>query len=194
MNWKRGATGVILAVPILALLLFGLGQDPRAIQSPLPGGDAPGFRLAVLDGTPTDRAMLVTTADGSPGDTISLEAHRGEVVVLNFFASWCVACRVEHGVLDRGARRYADRGVRFYGVLYQDSPENALRWIRAMGGQVYPSLLDPSSRTAIDFGLYGVPESYFIGPEGTLVYKHVGPLTDEVLTRKLDEILAGSAS
>lgn len=189
MNWKRALVGVLVALPFLGLLVFGMGQDPRAITSPLPGREAPAFRLAVLEGTPTEPLALVAHgAEGATRDTIRLEEHRGEIVVLNFFASWCVACRAEHAVLNRGARRYADEGVRFYGVVYQDTPENALRWIRSMGGQVYPGLLDPASRTAIDYGLYGVPESFFIGPDGTLARKHVGPLTDADIDEAIRQI------
>lgn len=192
MNWKRAVVGVLVALPVLGLLVFGMTLDPRAIDSPLPGNEAPAFTLAVLEGTPTYGAALI--ADPGTGevaasrDTISLEQHEGEIVVLNFFASWCLACRTEHGVLNRGAERYRDEGVRFYGVVYQDTPENALRWIERMGGATYPALLDSASRTAIDYGLYGVPETFFIARDGKLARKHVGPLTDEALERILSDL------
>ena len=79
--------------------------------------------------------------------------------------------------------------MRFYGVLYNDSPENGSRWIDAMGGQSYPSVNDPRTRTAIDYGLYGVPETFFIGRDGRVAYKHVGPVSATLLASKLDSLL-----
>lgn len=195
MNWKRALVGVLLALPVLALLVYGMTLDPTGLgASPLVGTEAPAFTLGVLDGTPTRGVALVAdpeTAEAAAApDTIRLEGHRGEVVVINFFASWCLACRSEHAVLNRAAQRYADEGVRFYGVVYDDTPENALRWIQQMGGQVYPAVLDPGSRTAIDYGLRGVPETYFIGPDGRVERRHVGPVDDRVMDEVLGEILS----
>ncbi|MEN8374451.1 MAG: redoxin domain-containing protein [Gemmatimonadota bacterium] len=187
MSWVRAALGALAAVPILALLLFGMGRDPRAIESPLPGRAAPAFELPRLDGTPTRGAAA--TADLP--DLYSLGADSGDIVVVNFFASWCVACRNEHGPLGEAAEFYADSGVRFYGVAYQDRPEDALRWIRGMGGQVYPALLDPGSRTAIEYGLWGVPETFFVDRDGRVAYKHVGPVYRGLLTERIEALLAG---
>lgn len=175
MNWKRSTLAVIIVLPVIALFWFGLSHDPRAIPSPLPGHPAPEFTLARLD---------------PPATEVSLASHRGEVVVVNFWASWCLACRDEHRPLSEVATRYRDRGVVFYGILYNDTPEPARRWIKEMGGQSYATLLDPGSRTAIDYGLYGVPETFFIDREGRVAYKHIGPVTERLLTQKLDEILA----
>ncbi|HUH13524.1 MAG TPA: redoxin domain-containing protein [Longimicrobiales bacterium] len=201
MNWKRALLGVLFALPVLALLIWGMGQDPRAIDSPLPGNEAPAFTLAVLEGTPTQGvALAADPATGEPAaapDTIRLEEHRGEIVIVNFFASWCLACRSEHPVLNRAAERLSGEGVRVYGVVYQDSPANALRWIHQMGGQSYPAALDPASRTAIDYGLYGVPETFFIGPDGRVARKHVGPVDDRLIDEVVREIRstqAGGAS
>jgi cytochrome c biogenesis protein CcmG/thiol:disulfide interchange protein DsbE len=177
---------MMLAIPVIALLGFGLTRDPREIPSPLPGRPAPPFTLEVL--RPGDNGSAL-----SLGDTVRLEDHRGQVVVLNFWASWCLACRDEHGALSRVATRYAGRGVRFYGVLYQDTPASARAWVMEMGGQSYPSLLDPRSRTAISFGLYGVPETFFIARDGRVAYKHVGPVTETLLSTRLDELLAEPA-
>lgn len=175
MNWKRSTLAVIIVLPVIALCWFGLSHDPRAIPSPLPGHPAPEFTLVRLD---------------PPATEVSLASHRGEVVVVNFWASWCLACRDEHRPLSEVATRYRDRGVVFYGILYNDTPEPARRWIKEMGGQSYATLLDPGSRTAIDYGLYGVPETFFIDREGRVAYKHIGPVTERLLTQKLDEILA----
>jgi cytochrome c biogenesis protein CcmG/thiol:disulfide interchange protein DsbE len=187
VSWLRASLGVLAAVPVLALLLFGMGRDPRAIDSPLPGRMAPEFTLARLDGTPTRGAL----AENASPDSFDLRADSGDVVVVNFFASWCVACRAEHGPLGEAAERYAADGVRFYGVAYQDRPEDALRWIRAMGGQIYPALEEPGSRTAIAYGLWGVPETFFLGRDGRVAYKHVGPVYPQLIAERVDALLRG---
>lgn len=182
MNRRRSLAGAAIALPFVALLGFGLTRDPREIPSPLPGRSAPDFRLAVLRPGDYPPARV-------PGDTAALADHRGQVVVLNFWASWCLACRDEHAALSAIAREYAGRGVQFFGPVYNDTPARAARWIEAMGGQAYPSLLDEGSRTAIDYGLYGVPETFFIGRDGRVAYKHVGPVTESLLRRKIDSLL-----
>jgi cytochrome c biogenesis protein CcmG, thiol:disulfide interchange protein DsbE len=198
MNWKRAMWGVLLSVPALALLAFGMTKDPRDIPSPLPGREAPGFTLEVL-GTEAE-ARTRTGGAGMQlqglgplelklGDTVSLAQHLGEVVVINFWASWCLACRTEHRDLSRAAVHYGGGPVHFYGLLYNDSPDNGRRWIQQMGGQTYPALVDPGARTAISYGLYGVPETFVIGPDGKVAYKHVGPVTEEILRQVIDPLL-----
>lgn len=183
MSWKRAAIAATLAVPVIALFAYGLQQDPRDIPSPLPGHRAPPFALAVF-------------APGEPplnrpiGDTVRLDALRGRVVVLNFWASWCLSCRDEHVGLTEVARAYAGRPVTFLGALYQDARSNATAWITEMGGQSYPSVQDPGARTAIDYGLYGVPETYIIGPDGMIARKITGPASPGLLGLVLDSLLA----
>lgn len=185
MNWKRAAIATIGIVPLIALLAFGMTRDPKEIPSPLPGRAAPDFALAVMPMQPN--------ADGTEPaltDTVRLAEKRGRIQVVNFYASWCLACRDEHPVLTALAPRYAAKGVDFFGILYKDSPSAMRRWIAEMGGQTYPALLDPTTRTAIDYGLYGVPETFFIGADGKVVKKHIGPVTQAVLTSTLDSLLA----
>ena len=172
MNWRRSAIGVSIALPIIALLWYGMTQDPKAIASPLPGKPAPQFALKSMDGA-----------------EVNLEQLRGKVVVVNFWASWCLECRHEHTALSETATAYKERGVNFYGILYNDTPENGKQWIDMMGGQSYPTLLDPQSRTAIDFGLYGVPETFFIDQNGMVVEKKIGPVTPEYLRQMLENLL-----
>lgn len=188
MNAWRWIGVLLVAVPVVALLAFGLTRDAREIPSPLPGRPAPEFALTVMDMT-----GLGAPATPAAGDTVRLGDHRGDVVVLNFWASWCLACRDEHRALSQAADAYRDRGVHFYGVLYNDSPGNAQRWILGMGGQRYPTLLDPGSRTAIDYGLYGVPETFFIGRDGRVAHKHVGPVTPALLDEWIEGLLAEPA-
>jgi cytochrome c biogenesis protein CcmG/thiol:disulfide interchange protein DsbE len=182
VNRRRSLVGAAIGLPFVALLGFGLTRDPRAIPSPLPGRSAPDFRLAVLRPGDYPPARV-------PRDTAALSDHRGQVVVLNFWASWCLACRDEHAALSTVAREYAGRDVQFFGPVYNDTPARAARWIEAMGGQAYPSLLDEGSRTAIDYGLYGVPETFFIGRDGRVAYKHIGPVNESLLRQKIDSLL-----
>jgi cytochrome c biogenesis protein CcmG, thiol:disulfide interchange protein DsbE len=175
MNWKRITVTVALLIPVVALLGYGMTLDPRGLPSTMPGQEAPAFELQVMEGAEAERRAI-------------LAEHRGGVVVLNFWASWCLACRSEHSALSAVANLYRGTEVQFYGVLYNDVPKNAERYIRAMGGQTYPTLLDPGSRTAIDYGLYGVPETFFIGPDGVVAYKHVGPVTESLLVEWIEKL------
>ena len=182
MNWKRAFVAVALLVPVIALLAYGTTRDPKTIVSPLPGKAAPDFSLAVF--APGEGPLA-----RSIGDTARMAEHRGNVVVLNFWASWCLQCRDEHVDLSNTAKAYYDRGVRFYGLLYNDQPAFGLKWIEEMGGQAYPSLLDPRTRTAIDYGLYGVPETFIVTGDGRVAYKHIGPISERLLSQKIDSLL-----
>ena len=169
MKLRFGTFRLALAAAIVGTALLTLNANGQRAQ-------VPDIRMATIDG------KMWTLSD-----------LRGKVVVLNFWASWCLACRDEHSTLSSVAEAYAGKGVKFYGVLYNDVPANGTRWISEMGGQSYPSLNDPRTRTAIDYGLYGVPETFFIARDGRVAYKHVGPVTAQVLAYKLDSLLAQPA-
>lgn len=173
MQWKRLALPLV-ALPIIALLAFGLTRDAKLVPSPLPGRPAPDFALAGLN-----------------GDTLRLAELRGQVVVLNFWASWCIPCLQEHPLLVAADERWRDEGLRIVGVVYQDTPTNARDWLREQGG-TWRHVLDPSSRLSIEYGLFGVPETYFINRHGVIEYKHIGPLTADVLSRWIPRLLADS--
>ena len=187
MNWRRAGIAASLTIPIIALFGYGLTRDPREIPSPLPGHVAPIFALSVFASgqPPLSRAI---------GDTIRLADLRGRVVVLNFWASWCLSCRDEHAGLSAVAREYARQPVTFLGSLYQDAAENGTAWIAQMGGQSYPSVEDPGSRTAIDYGLYGVPETFLIAPDGRIARKITGPASPGAVRQIVDSLLATIAS
>lgn len=187
MNWKRAAIAVFAAIPVIALFAFGFTRDPGAIPSPLPGREAPEFALEVFAPGEPPLARPV-------GDTISLRSLTGKVTVVNFWASWCLACRDEHVALSETAREYAGQPAQFVGVLYNDRPALGLDWIARMGGQSYPSVNDERSRTAIDFGLYGVPETFIIDPSGRIAYKHIGPITASVLRTWIDSLMPGAGA
>ncbi|MEO8333427.1 MAG: redoxin domain-containing protein [bacterium] len=186
MNWQRSVIAAGCGLPLIALFMFGLKHDPKDIPSPLPGKVAPSFALEVF-------------APGQPplahpvGDTIRLADLRGQVVVLNFWASWCLACRDEHTTLSEVARQYVGKPVRFVGSLYQDRTSAGTQWIAEMGGQSYPSVADPKSHTAIDYGLYGVPETFIVSADGRVARKIIGPAEAAVVTHIVDSLLAASA-
>lgn len=183
MNWRGVIVATVVTVPVVALLGYGMTKDPKAIPSPLPGKPAPAFALPALNPPPPGG----TAADR---DTVRLKDLRGQVVVLNFYASWCIACRDEHVALSEAASLYRGKPVHFYGVVYNDTPAGIRKYIQDMGGQTYPTLLDPGDQTAIDYGLYGVPETFFIGPNGRVAYKQVGPASVALLREKVDSLLA----
>lgn len=183
MNWNRALIASLFAVPVIALFAWGMTRDAKFIPSPLPGRAGPTFALEVF-------APGVSPIARPLGDTVSLEALRGQVVVVNFWASWCLACRDEHADLSETALRYAGQPVKFVGVLYQDRVEPALRWIEQMGGQTYPSVTDPRSRAAIGYGLYGVPETFILDTEGRVAHKQTGAITAGILRRVVDSLLS----
>lgn len=173
MSWKKIWIPA-LALPVIALLYYGLKKAPTVniIESPLQGQAATTFKAPTLD-----------------GDTLSLADLEGKVVVLNFYASWCVACIDEHAVFTQAEQYYAGEDFQMLGVVYQDSPENARRWMRRMGGG-WPSLIDSNSRIAIDYGVYGVPETYFIGKDGRIAHKQIGPVNSMLMKDTVDRLLA----
>jgi cytochrome c biogenesis protein CcmG/thiol:disulfide interchange protein DsbE len=166
----------LAVVPVLVLLAYGFRTDPREIPSPLVGRPASPFALTTFDGQP-----------------ISLDPLRGRVVVVNFWASWCIpACYDEAPSLERAWQAYRDRGVVLIGVNIQDKEEPARRFL-ARFGHSFPNAPDPAGRVAVDYGVYGVPETFFIDRKGRIRFKHVGAVTDELLKRQLDTLLAEPA-
>lgn len=180
MNWKRSLIGLGVAIPIVTLLAYGLTRDPRFIASPLPGKAAPDFALPMLDAPVTESAT---------GDSIHLADMRGNVVLVNFWASWCIPCREEHPALLEGAHAFMPKGVKFVGIAYNDKPEDSRDWLKEYG-QAYPSLLDPGAHVAIDYGITGVPETFILNKQGIVAFKKFGPITQAELAQKLDSLLA----
>lgn len=169
VNWKILLGGLILIAPLLWVLYSGFGKDPHALPSTMEGRPAPAFALVDLDGA-----------------SVSLESLRGRPVVLNFWATWCAPCAVEHPVLLEGARAYAG-DVAFYGVLYGDKAEAARTFLAARGA-AYPTLVDEDQSTAIDYGVAGVPETFFIDKEGKIAKKVSGPLSMATLVQTLESL------
>ena len=171
MNWKVLGAGAVIVLPLIWLLQQGFGRDPHALPSALEGKVAPGFSLNTLE-----------------GEAVSLSDFSGKPVVLNFWASWCRPCLQEHPVLLEAARRYQRRGVVFLGVSYGDEPRDAQAFLD-QHGQAYPTLADPDQRTAIDYGVAGVPETFFVAPDGTVALKISGPVSEEIVVKTIEGML-----
>jgi cytochrome c biogenesis protein CcmG/thiol:disulfide interchange protein DsbE len=172
---RRGVVAGLTLVPVAAFVLLlatGFGRDPRELPSELVGRPAPMFSLPRLGG------------DGR----VDLASLRGQVVVVNFWASWCLACREEHPHLLAAWNRYRERGVVLVGIDFEDTEQAALAYAEEMGGD-WPLVTDPGSRTAIAYGVFGVPETFVIAPDGTITAKRVGAVTYEWLTTEVDSAL-----
>ncbi len=167
MNRRVLGLGLAFVLAFVAVLASGLGRDTHRIASPLVGRKAPPFRLPALDGAPD----------------IDLEALRGRPLVLNFWASWCTQCLDEHASLQNAARAL-ESSVRFVGVVHRDTRGSALRFLERHGS-AFPCVMDPDGRAAIAYGIYGIPETFFIDRDGTIVAKHIGPLDATTLTAYL---------
>lgn len=175
MNRIVLVAGALLVTPLLIFLALGFRSDPNQLDSPLVGQPAPRFALADLDGRVQRLADL-----------------RGQPVVINFWATWCQPCVVEHPTLLAGARHYENR-VTFLGVVYQDKPDLIRRFVSERGAWG-PSLIDDDSKVAIAYGVYGAPETFILDGEGVIVDKITGLVDPRSLTRTLDALLASSAS
>lgn len=173
MNWKRLALP-LAGLPVIALLAYGLTRDAKINKSTLLGQPAPDFVREKLG-----------------GDSLRLADLRGHVVVLNFWASWCIPCLTEHPLLVAADARWRDQGLRIVGVVYQDTPTNARDWLTERGGN-WANVLDPGSRLSIEYGLFGVPETFFIDRRGIVAHKQIGPVSAEVLAGWITRLLADS--
>ncbi|MFQ5684136.1 MAG: TlpA family protein disulfide reductase [Candidatus Binatia bacterium] len=163
-------------MPIIWLLAYGFSRDPRYIPSPLIGRQASPFTLPLFD-----------------GGTIRLEDLRGKVVFLNFWASWCPPCRAEARTLEAVWQKYKDRDVVFLGIDIQDTEQDAHAFLKEFG-ITYLNARDASGKVAIEYGVWGIPETFFIDREGRITYKQVGALSRPTIMVKLDEALKGIVS
>ena len=167
--------GVVAAVAVIvALLATGLGRDPSVIASPLVGRAAPNFTLPQLDGAPVTLARL-----------------RGQVVVINFWASWCAECKIEQAALDRAWQQFQDSGVVVIGVNFEDSTSAARSYVRT-ADVTYPVVEDSASRTALAYGLHGVPETFVVNQSGRIVSRVIGPVDAAALAGEINSMLASA--
>ena len=168
---SRSILPLVVFALMVALLWRGLSLDPKLVPSPLIDKQAPAFSLAMLE----DPSRKLATTDLA-----------GQVWVLNVWASWCVSCRAEHEVITKLASRNL---VTVVGLNYKDDPADATRWLKQYGNPYATSVIDRDGRVGIDWGVYGVPETFVIGADGLIKYKHIGPVTHESLEQKIMPVL-----
>ena len=164
-------------VGLMGLLYYGVSQSDRAgrdaLPSPLIGKPAPAFALPVLH---------------DPTQTVTLDKLKGQPFLLNVWGSWCVECRVEHPVLTRFAET---KRVRVVGYNWKDEPADALRWLEQFGNPYWLVLADVEGRSAIDWGIYGAPETFLVDSKGIIRYKHVGVIDETVWREQLADLYQG---
>ncbi len=166
----------LVAVAFAVVLASRFGTDPGLVDSPLLNEPAPEFDLAPLEG----------------GQSVSLRDLKGDIVVVNFFASWCLECRNEHDALTSTADAFADEGVTLVQISYQESPPDSLAYLETAGrSEAAHYLADPGSRTAIAYGVFGIPETFFIDEEGVVVGKIIGESDAFTLGATIDAIKRG---
>lgn len=168
VNWKILVAGLAVVLPLVAVLASGFGNDPHAVPDVRSGTTATDWCMNDLDGKQWCLADL-----------------KGRPVVLNYWSTWCGPCKYEHPLLLQAAQAYPD--VVFLGVIYSDEPDAVRRYL-TRNGQGYPHLVDDGGRTAIDYGVTGVPESFFIDRSGVIVHKEAQALSPPTLKALLDRI------
>jgi len=167
MKAVRWSIPLVIFIVLLAFLWVGLGRDPREVPSPLIGKPAPAFSLAQLH---------------DPAQSLSNSDLRGKVWLLNVWASWCVSCREEHPLLMQLA---AAKSVPIYGLEYKDDPGAGKAWLTQNGDPYTASIVDRDGRVGIDYGVYGVPETFVVDKQGVIRYKQIGPLSVDALQKKI---------
>jgi cytochrome c biogenesis protein CcmG, thiol:disulfide interchange protein DsbE len=171
MNRTVLLAGGVIAVALIGILFMGLGRDPQEIRSPLIGRAAPPFVLREV-GT---------------GQQISIDQYRGKPLVINFWATWCGPCYEEHPLLVANARSLQPQ-VQFIGVVFQDSEEKIQQFLNERG-TAYPTVVDEAGKTAIAYGVGGVPETFFLDGTGNIVAKFSGALSTETLQENLQKVM-----
>jgi len=172
----KRALPIAVFAALLVFLVLGLNRDPRLVPSPLVGKPLPAFELTTL----RDSTASLGSAE-----------LRGQPVLLNVWASWCIGCAHEHEFLMRLA---ASEQVALYGLNWKDEREAARAWLRERGDPYRLTAFDPDGRIGIDLGVYGAPESFLLDRDATVVYKHVGPLDETVWEREFAPRLAEMGS
>jgi cytochrome c biogenesis protein CcmG/thiol:disulfide interchange protein DsbE len=167
---------LVILVGLIAIFAKSLDRDPSLIQSVLIDKPAPEFTLAAVPGLKL------------PGfDTAAL---KGQVTVVNVFASWCIPCRQEHPML---MKLKQETGVRIFGINQKDAAENATKFLAELGNPYDAVGGDTDNRVSIDWGVYGVPETFVVNPEGVVTFKHVGPMSADAVENEMKPAIAKAA-
>ncbi|MCI5075532.1 DsbE family thiol:disulfide interchange protein [Oricola sp.] len=175
-------TAFVVLVVLFAVLMFRPGRDARVIPSMLIGNPAPELALPAIPG--------LNGADGNPLPAFDPATFDGKPVLVNVWASWCVPCRQEHPLLMALSQR---EGVTIAGLNYKDKTPNAIQFLLGLGNPYDQVGTDQSGRAAIEWGVYGVPESFVVGADGTVLHKHTGPLTPEAIENDILPLLQGES-
>lgn len=168
---KRTLLFIIIVVPIVILLAFGLTRDPNLLSSALLNKPAPDFSLVDLE-----------------GKTVRLSSLKGDIVVVNFWATWCGPCLQEHQTLQWARKEYQNEPIHWLGIVYQDQESEARSYLKKYG-RPFVALFDPQSKVAIEYGVGGVPETFFIDKAGIVRNKLSGVLTPDYLGQQLEMLL-----
>lgn len=174
-SWKFWAVLVGIG-SVIGIFIFGFSTDPSLIKSPLVGKPAPAFSLTRLQGT----------------EVLSLARLRGKPVLLNFWASWCVACREEALILQAAHLRYERQQgkLRVIGIAIQDEESKAVAFAKRFGKTYFLGMDNPAGDISLSYGLYGVPETFFIDAAGVIRFKQIGAVTTEVIGKQVTSLLA----
>jgi cytochrome c biogenesis protein CcmG, thiol:disulfide interchange protein DsbE len=174
-KWIALGGGLVALAAVLGMFWSEFGKDPHAFPFRLSGKAAPDFSLKRID----------------TGETVTLAQLRGRPLVLNFWATWCGPCKLEHPVLTWGAQQFGAQ-VQFLGVVSNDSKENAIEFVRENGSS-YPQLLDTDGQSSVDYGTSGVPETYFIDSQGIIREKYAMPIDPQTLVTKVRALFPAQA-
>jgi cytochrome c biogenesis protein CcmG, thiol:disulfide interchange protein DsbE len=169
-RWVRYSIVFGIALLVVVLML-AFRRDPQDIRTGTVNKQAAAFTLDRLDG----------------GGKVALADHAGKVLVLNFFASWCIPCKEENPALVRVWERYRSSDVVVIGIVYQDSLDSARRYVRD-NGVTWPTVTDEDGRIAFAYGVFGIPETYFIGPDGIVAGRHIGPIDEATLVTAIESL------
>ena len=169
---------IAVVLGFIGLLAFGLTSDPKHVPSPQIGKSAPDFKVVAMDGSAA----------------LQLSDLKGKPVVLNFWASWCLECQHEAGILQAYHQQFEKRQKRIHvlGIAIQDNLSQAQAFARRFGKQYFLALDDEKGNIALDYGIYGVPETFFINAQGIIQHKHIGGVTEEVMAQQIQALLEPS--
>ena len=165
-KWFKRFLPLAIFVVLVGLLAYGLTLDPRRVPSPLIGKSVPAFELPLLN----------------KSGTLSSSDLRGEISLVNAWASWCVACRSEHEIVTQLSRSGL---MKVYGLNYKDEADNAKQWLRRLGNPYFVNAVDYDGRVGIEWGVYGTPESFLIDHNGIIRHKVIGPITPSIVDNEL---------
>jgi len=175
-RWIRLVLVALTVGGLVGLLAYGFTRDERYIRSPLTAKRAPSLTLTLFD-----------------GKVIRLDDFRGKTVLVNFWASWCIPCRAEAPALESAWQKHKDKAVVFLGVNIQDKEADARAFMKELG-ITYLNGQDPNGKIAVDYGVWGISETFFIDPQGRITYKHAGELKAAIVAAKLEEAMRGIVS